>query len=227
MVTKEEKEARKFYAEWADETVSQFLRTADAQALAEARGERWRMVNLAVRDSFLAIGRSESEAMRVLEDLNNATHISPQAVQAALAPISAAMREQAEDQEILTAAIEKYGFTLDELSTKTRQKGINDRALLLGREFWALINDGFDPKVVNRRMGLAFSEFLDDARRTGAEVPIALQPILESLAASGDLIDSTGVSIKTWATSSGRARWGRNSTVSSRSSKPCSRVSSG
>jgi hypothetical protein len=134
--------------------------------------------------------------MRDLERLNEATHISAEAVENALLPINAVLEEARADQERLTAAVEKYGFTIDELGPAMRQQELHAQAMELLSDWHVLVDAGIDVALVNERMGMATADYLQTAIRTGAEVPIAFEPILRQMAEAGVLVDSNGLAIE-------------------------------
>jgi TP901 family phage tail tape measure protein len=192
MVSQDEKDAREEAIAFQNELIAKFAETATAAQLAEGQGERWRVVNIAVRDAYLAIGKSEADAMRDLERFNNATRQSAEAVQQAAGVIAMALEEQAADQERLNSAIQRYGFEWEELGAKFRQTQLNNGAKELIEDWRVLVASGISMETVNTRMAGAMNEYLQSALTVGAEVPLAMQPILQSFADQGLLVDAAG-----------------------------------
>jgi hypothetical protein len=192
MVSKEEKSAREEALAFQNELIAKFAETATAAQLAEGQGERWRVVNIAVRDAYLAIGKSEAEAMADLEKFNNATRQSAEAVQAAAGVIARAFEEQAADVARLDEAVKRYGFTFEELGSKLQNKN----SLAAGKELiedWRVLTQaGIGVETVNARMGESMATYLQTALSVGAEVPAAMKPILEMMAQQGVLMDASG-----------------------------------
>jgi TP901 family phage tail tape measure protein len=192
MVSKEEKSAREEALAFQNELIAKFAETATAAQLAEGQGERWRVVNIAVRDAYLAIGKSEAEAMADLEKFNNATRQSAEAVQAAAGVIAQAFEEQAADVARLDEAVKRYGFTFEELGSKLQNKN----SLAAGKELiedWRVLTQaGIGVETVNARMGESMATYLQTALSVGAEVPAAMKPILEMMAQQGVLMDAAG-----------------------------------
>jgi methyl-accepting chemotaxis protein len=109
--------------------------------------------------------------------------------------ISMAFQEQAADAERLDAAIQKYGFTFEEVGAKLQQSTINDQAKELIEDWRVLIQSGIDFSAVNAHMAESINSFLATALSVGAEIPAAMKPILESMVTQGLLTDANGVKI--------------------------------
>ena len=207
MVSKEEKEARKTYHEWED-MIADSLTWGQA---AEAQGRKWAAVNISVRDSYLAVGYSEEQAMAALEKLNAATHISSEAVAEEMRKINNVREEAIRDQERLTKAVEKYGFTMEEVGAVMRQQQMHATAVDLIEDWRVLVNSGINFALVNERMADAINEYFHMALKTGAEVPAAFEPILRKMVETGDLTNLNGEAITdlnsvsiTWARTMGQ-----------------------
>lgn len=104
--------------------------------------------------------------------------------------------EQAADQERLNAAIEKYGITLEELGGKLQQSKLDEQAKELIEDWRVLVGAGVDMGAVNARMSESINEYLQTALKVGAEIPAAMKPILERMAAQGVLTDEAGNKIE-------------------------------
>jgi hypothetical protein len=187
-----EQAAREAYRIWAGAMTDRFEATADPVRRAEADGRDWARVNIVVRDSYLAIGRSADEAMEALRRLNDASRDSAEAVGRALEPIMKAMAEMEADQQRLTDAIQRYGFTFEELGEQFRQTELHKQATELIEDWRVLVGSGINLELVNSRMAGAMNEYLQSALLVGAEVPAAMRPVLQSLADQGLLFDQNG-----------------------------------
>ncbi len=86
----DEKAAREAVGQLHDAIVEQFEGFATAGMVLEAGSEQWRQVNVAVREAYLAMGSTEAEAMADLAAVNDASHHSAEAVEAAARDIEAA-----------------------------------------------------------------------------------------------------------------------------------------
>jgi hypothetical protein len=92
----------------------------------------------------------------------------------------------------LTAAMEKYGISWEELGELARQSKINEMAKELLLDFEILMTAGADLDFIIGKMGDHILEFLAAAQRTGAEVPIAMKPMLQRMLDMGLLVDENG-----------------------------------
>jgi hypothetical protein len=106
--------------------------------------------------------------------------------------LSSLMNEQEADAARLEKAIEKYGFSIEQLGPAFRQQKLHDQALELIEDWRVLVGSGIDLTLVNSKMATAINEYLQLALRTGAEVPSAMRPILQSLVDQGLLLDANG-----------------------------------
>lgn len=67
--------------------------------LIEAGGERWKQVNIAIRDAYLAVGKSEEEAMAAAERLSRSSQDGAAASEAAVAEVAAILEEAKKKSE--------------------------------------------------------------------------------------------------------------------------------
>ena len=102
----DELDARKIVDAFKDGTAA-VLDAAQAAELAAAGGERWQAVNILVRDSYLALGKSEAEALAAVEAINKASHESGPAAEAAVSAVQKVIEEARK-------AAEEAGQTLTE-----------------------------------------------------------------------------------------------------------------
>ena len=63
-------------------------------------------------------------------------------------------------------------------------------------DFQALTNAGADANFVVEKMSGSVNDFIQTAIRTGTEVPIAMQPMLQKMSEMGLLVGSTGEQIE-------------------------------
>ena len=92
----------------------------------------------------------------------------------------------------LNAAMEEYGFTWEDLGEKQRAAQLGDQFLSLLEKTELLKTAGIDYSTILERQSGDYSKLVQDAIRTGTEIPIALQPILDRLRESGQLIGANG-----------------------------------
>lgn len=103
--------------------------------------------------------------------------------------------EQAADATRLEAAIKKYGFAFEELGPKFQQQNLDGQAKELIEDWRVLVGSGIDLDLVNTKMAKSINDYLQMALTTGAEVPVAMQPILQKMVEQGLLMDANGVAI--------------------------------
>lgn len=104
--------------------------------------------------------------------------------------------EQAADTERLNAAIQKYGFSIEELGPKLQAQKLTEAAKELIEDWRVLAGAGIDVAAVNEKMAGSINEFLQTALAVGAEVPAAMRPILQSMVDQGTLFDANGNKIE-------------------------------
>lgn len=100
--------------------------------------------------------------------------------------------EQLQDQQDLEAAIQRYGFSIEELGPKMRQQKLDEQAQLIMNDFRLLAGSGIDVGVVIDKMGGSINEFIVNALRTGSEIPASMKPMLEKMIEMGTLTDDSG-----------------------------------
>ncbi len=113
----------------------------------------------------------------------------------AWADLQMRLGESEADQERLTAALEKYGFTLEEMPKKFQQSELDKQAKEL-IEDWRVLTAAFEgTTVVNAKMAESINDYLQTALKVGAEIPAAMKPILQSMVDQGVLVDENGEKI--------------------------------
>lgn len=119
--------------------------------------------------------------------------------EAALKTVTAQMdrfaAEQEADAQRLTAAIEKYGFTFEQLGPAFQRKELDSQAKELIEDWRVLVGAGVDLNLVNEKMAGSINEYLQTALKVGAEIPNAFRPILQKMLEQGTLTDEAGNAI--------------------------------
>ena len=153
-----------------------------------------------LRDSFVeAAGglrelREQAAAAGVsLDALYSAK--KPEQVKAAIADIQEAIKFQAGALDQARAAAERYGFTLEELGPALQRADLDKQAQQLYADFRVLNAAGVDQVAITDKMSSAVSDYVNQAKKMGFEVPNAMRPMLEAFAKSGDLLDENGNAI--------------------------------
>jgi hypothetical protein len=97
----------------------------------------------------------------------------------------------------LSAAMERYGISWEQLGEKARQSKIDEMAMQFITDFKLLTDAGASTQLVIEKMSSSVVEFLQTAVRTGAEVPIAMQPMVLEMEKMGLLVDQNGQKLET------------------------------
>jgi hypothetical protein len=99
---------------------------------------------------------------------------------------------QGKAQEDLNAAVEKYGFTVDELGPKWKQQELDKQAGQLIKEYELLTTSGIDVNTVISKMGPNFSTYVDTAVKSGVAIPEAMHKTITALYEQGKLVHENG-----------------------------------
>jgi phenylpyruvate tautomerase PptA (4-oxalocrotonate tautomerase family) len=106
--------------------------------------------------------------------------------------VKGALDINAEAHQKLNEAIERYGFSLEELGPALQKQELDKQAMQL-YEDWMLLNAaGIDHAAIIERMGPAINEYVQRAVASGQEIPIAMKPIIDDMIAQGKLLDENG-----------------------------------
>jgi len=97
-----------------------------------------------------------------------------------------------EAQGAVNAAIEKYGFTIDELGPKWAQQKLDEQAAQLLGDYRLLTAAGVDHGAIIARMGPAFNDYVNQVIKGGGTIPMAMKPAIEELIKNGQLLDENG-----------------------------------
>jgi tape measure domain-containing protein len=99
---------------------------------------------------------------------------------------------QGQAQEALNAAVEKYGFTIDELGPKWAQQELDIKAGELLKDYELLKASGIDVNTIIERMGPNLNEYVQSAIKAGSTIPEAMRPVIEKMIQNGELLDENG-----------------------------------
>jgi hypothetical protein len=154
-------------------------------------GSFQKMLN-AVGDVYKATGRTYEMATADVKALLDAEKQGGAAVQTVLDKINGAFNEQAQDAADLTAAIEKYGFTIEQLGPAMQKQKLDDQAKELANSWRLLVGSGIDVVAVDQKMAATTWDYLQIAKKTGQEVPAAMKPIIQSMLDQGVFTDEAG-----------------------------------
>jgi hypothetical protein len=116
-------------------------------------------------------------------------------LQGAVDGLNAAFEAQKGTMDLLVETAEKYGFTLEELGPALQRQQLDETAQQLYQDFSLLNSAGIESAAITARMSDAVNAYVGDALRMGAEVPMAMRPMLESMVKAGELTDANGEKI--------------------------------
>jgi hypothetical protein len=117
---------------------------------------------------------------------------NPAQAKAVIEEINAAFADQGDKAERLASAMEKYGITWEDLGEKARQAHVDQVAKGLIEDFDVLNDAGIDVDTIIQKMGSSIQDLVNSARKTGAEVPLAMKPMLQRMIELGLLTDENG-----------------------------------
>jgi len=102
----------------------------------------------------------------------------------------------AEANDALNAAIEKYGFTVDQLGPKWKQQELDKMAAGLLQDYKLLTASGIDNLLVIEKMGPALSDYVNTAVAGGVAIPEAMRPMIDKAIENKQLLDENGNAYK-------------------------------
>jgi hypothetical protein len=111
---------------------------------------------------------------------------------AAVSEVNRLLSNQAEANERLQEAVEKYGFTVEELGPKFRQQELDTMAGELLQDYELLKASGIDLNLINEKMAPNMSEYVQTAIRAGSTIPEAMRGVIDAMIANGQLLDENG-----------------------------------
>lgn len=110
--------------------------------------------------------------------------------------ITDALNKQDAQASKLTATMEKYGITWEDLGQQAKQAKLDEMGQTLIEDFQTLVKGGIDVDTVIGKMGGSVNEFVQSAIRTGTEVPEAMKPLIQRMIELGLLTDKDGNKIE-------------------------------
>jgi hypothetical protein len=173
----------------------QMASTLTATQKLEAGNDAWKQTTIAVRDAYLATGRSEAEAEAAVTRLWDSSKKGAAETQAAIDAVNSVLQEQKQDQQDLEAAIQRYGFSIEQLGPAMQKQKLDDQAKQLLNDWRLLVGSGISVVDVDQKMASSINDYLKLARETGQEVPASFKPILQTMIDNGTLLDENGQAI--------------------------------
>lgn len=117
--------------------------------------------------------------------------------EAAVAELNAAFGLQGQANEKLNEAIQKYGFSIEELGPKFRQQELDKLAAQLIGDYQLLTASGIDHNLVIEKMGPNLNEYVQTAMKAGISIPENMRPMLQKMLEMGVLTDEAGNKLET------------------------------
>ena len=112
--------------------------------------------------------------------------------EAAVKELQGAFDLQKKAQEDLTAAMDKYGISIEQLGPKFRQQKLDEMAMDIFKDFSLLTAAGVDYNLVIEKMGPAFNDYVNKVVTSGATLPEQMRPMIMKMIELGLLVDENG-----------------------------------
>jgi hypothetical protein len=111
---------------------------------------------------------------------------------AAVQRVNETLDLQSQAHKALEEAIERYGFSIEELGPAMKRQRLHEQAGQLIQDFRLLTASGIDVNTVIAKMGPSLVDFVQTSIAAGQAIPEAMRPIIDKLIASGQLLDENG-----------------------------------
>jgi len=110
----------------------------------------------------------------------------------AIEAINAALADQDNWLQRLPGVLEKYGIAWTEAGQAVNQARLDEVAKQLIQDFADLSRAGVAVDVITTKMSDSVNAYIQDAIRTGTEIPPAMRPLLQKMIELGTLTDENG-----------------------------------
>lgn len=90
------------------------------------------------------------------------------------------------------AAIERYGFSLEQLGPALQRQKLSETAVQLYEDFLLLTGAGIDTEVVLTQMADKINAFTQMAVKMGIQVDLSMKPLIQKMIDMGLLVDENG-----------------------------------
>ena len=157
--------------------------------------EKLRSDFIAAEGGIEELNRKAREAGITIDDMFSAKNADE--LKKAIDGIRGALDFQAEAQDRVREAAERYGIEISELGPTFAQQELDKMALQLIGDYDVLKAAQSDMVAVMAKMGPEFEKYVQEVIKAGGTVPKELQPIIEQLIAEGKLVDENGNAYKT------------------------------
>src|SRR5579872_345278 len=115
--------------------------------------------------------------------------------QATIAQINALLKGQTDYLSRLPQEMQQYGLTWEQAGASAEQSHLDSIGANLVQTFADLTKAGFNVDMVTQKMSTDINAYIDEAIRTGTEVPAAMKPLLQHMIDLGTLTDNAGNAI--------------------------------
>jgi hypothetical protein len=139
--------------------------------------------------------RRAEEAGVSIDKMMNAKKVKD--FERAVKELNGAFDLQAQSQEALNEAVQRYGFSIDELGPKFKQQELDKQFAQLIQDQQLLTASGIEYETVIRRMAPAYNETVQAAVAAGVAIPENMRPALEKMIELGLLTDAAGNKMET------------------------------
>lgn len=146
----------------------------------------------AIGTAYAATGRSAQQAQSDVKALLDAEKQGGDAATQMVNKINQAFTDQTQDAQDLNAAVQRYKFSIDELGPTMQKQQLDQQAQQIMNDWRLLVGSGIDVATVDTHMASTMQDYLNTAKRTGVEVPAAMEPIIQKMIDQGDLTDDAG-----------------------------------
>jgi hypothetical protein len=114
---------------------------------------------------------------------------------AAIQALNDGWTQQATDLQLVNDTAAKYGFTISELGPALEKQALDTQAQQLYKDWQVLNSAGLDTVAITTHMSASVSAYVDQAIAMGSDVPAAMEPMIDQMVKTGQLLDANGNSI--------------------------------
>jgi len=185
---------------FSDALVDRFDQNATAQQAALAGGERITKMQMTIVEAYEAVGETGERAFRDIAAVQDMARVGSEATEHAIKRITDVFERQqqltdaqAQKQDMLNAAVERYGFTFAQAGQIIQRQQLAKHAEQLIQDWQLLTEAGVSVAIVADQMAASTSLFVQGAIASGTEVPEAMRPMLDAMIQQRVLTDAAGV----------------------------------
>jgi hypothetical protein len=143
-----------------------------------------------LRAEFLALIAQAEKAGAVLKYVFDPK--TPQQFKEAIDEITRVLNVQAQAQQALQEAVDRYHFSIEELGPAFAAQQLDQKAAEIYQDWQLLTAAGIDHAAMLRELGPGVSALVDQYARAGAEIPASLRPVIDELFKQHKLLHENG-----------------------------------